>query len=208
MGRRVAASRTPLEAGFELVDNSSMNLELSSERLALIPLERNDIDLCIEMFTDPDVLKYADGAISESEVRTAMPDWTKRGGNGCIGIWCISDRKSGEKYGTVALLPIPIEEDDTDFSLVVTGKIPDGEIEIGYFLKRTAWGRGYATEACKRLLQFVFEDTPLAEVVATFDDENIASRKVLLKAGFKDRGRMLCYGEDGPVYRITRAELL
>jgi len=46
------------------------------------------------------------------------------------------------------------------------------------------------------------------EVVATFEAGNVASRNVLDKAGFVDRGTMRCYGEDGPNYRITREEWL
>jgi len=65
-------------------------------------------------------------------------------------------------------------------------------------------GKGYATEACKRLLQAAFEESPLTEIVATFEVGNDASRNVLKKAGFVDRGTMLCYGEEGPNYRITR----
>ena len=187
-----------------MVDDSTMNLPLSSERLLLKPLQPADLDLCWEIFTDSEVVKYADGILSESEVRKEMPDWTKRGGNGCIGVWCITDRVSGEKYGTVALLPIPIEEDDTDFDLVVPGTMPDGDIEIGYFLKRSAWGRGFATEACTRVLNFAFEKTMLNEVVATFEEENTASRNVLEKAGFKNHGSRRCYGEDGPDFRISR----
>ena len=187
-----------------MVDDSTMDLKLSGERLLLKPLQPEDLDLCLEIFTDPEVVKYADGILSESEIRNEMSNWTKRGGNGCIGIWCITDHLSGEKYGTVALLPIPIEEDDTDFDLVVPGTMPDGDIEIGYFLKRSAWGYGFATEACKRVLQFAFEETTLKEVVATFEEENTASRNVLEKAGFKNHGRRRCYGEDGPDYRISR----
>jgi len=187
-------------------DDSVMNLELLSLRLSLKPLQADDLDLCLEMFTDPEVVKYADGLMSESTIRNEMANWTKRGGNGCIGIWCISDRLSGEKYGSAALLPIPIEEDDTDFDLVVPGKMPDGDIEVGYFLKRSAWSRGFATEACKLVLQFAFEKTPLHEVVATLEEENIASRNVLEKAGFRCHGSRRCYGEDGPDYRISRDE--
>ena len=84
--------------------------------------------------------------------------------------------------------------------------MPDGDVEIGYFLKRSAWSKGYATEACRRLLQMAFEESPLAEVVATFESGNIASRNVLRKAGFMDRGMRRCYGEDGTNYRITRDE--
>jgi len=183
-----------------------MSLELMSEHLLLKPFQLEDIDICLDMFTDPDVVKYAGGLMSESTIRREMPNWTKRGGNGCIGIWCITDRLSGEKYGSAALLPIPIDEDDTDFDLVVPGTMPDGDIEIGYFLKRSAWGRGFATQACKRVLQFAFEDSPLDEVVATLEEKNAASRNVLEKAGFKNHGSRRCYGEDGPDYRISRVE--
>jgi ribosomal-protein-alanine N-acetyltransferase len=185
-----------------------MNLKLQTERLRLRPLANDDIDLCLEMFTDPDVLKYAGGAVTEGEIRSSMSNWTKRGGNGCIGVWCILDRETGEKYGSVALLPIPIDEDDTDYSLVIPGSMPDGEIEIGYFLKPSAWHKGYATETCIRLIRFAFQESPLDKVLATFDDPNLASQHVLKKTGFIDRGRMRCYGEDGPIYRITRAEWL
>ena len=183
-----------------------MSLILHSKRLTLTPFDAPDLDLAIEMFTDPEVLRFAGGVMEEEEIRRYMSNWTKRGGNGCIGIWCVSDRNSGEKFGSAALLPIPIEEDDTDFSLVIPGRMPNGDVEIGYFLKQSAWGKGYATEACKRLVRMAFEESRLTEVVATFEVGNIASQSVLEKAGFIDHGLMRCYGEDGPNYRIARDE--
>ena len=185
-----------------------MNLELHSERLTLEPITSAELDICLEMFTDPQVLRYAGGPLPRTVIEQKMDDWTKRGGEGFIGIWCISDRESGERFGTVALLPMPVDEKDTDFSRVVPGYMPENDIEIGYFLKRSAWGNGYATEACKRLLRFVFEQTPLDEIVATFNPKNLASRNVLLKAGFMDCGTMWSYGEDGPIFRITRNDWL
>jgi RimJ/RimL family protein N-acetyltransferase len=183
-----------------------MNLKLNSQRLALLPFEQADVDIALELFTDPAVSRYAGGVMKPKDIREGMDEWTNRGGNGCIGIWCITEAESGEKLGTCALLPMPIEEDDTDWGLVVPGQMPDADIEIGYFLKQSAWGKGVATEACKRLLQFVFNESPLNEVVATFERGNDASRNVLLKAGFMDRGVRHCYGEDGPDFRITREE--
>jgi len=183
-----------------------MNLILTSNRLVLTPHGPADLDLSVEMFTNPQVVKYAGGVMDEATIARDMSKWSKRGGNGCIGIWCISDRKTEEKYGSIALLPIPIEEDDTDFNLVVPGEMPEGDIEIGYFLKPSAWGRGYATEASRRLLQFAFQETPLKEVVSTFEEENIASRNVLEKVGFISHGMRRCYGETGTDYRITREQ--
>ncbi len=185
-----------------------MNLVLHSERLTLSPYDASDLDLAIEMFTDPDVLKYAGGVVGEDEIRGEMANWIKRGGNGCIGIWCVSNRRTGEKLGSAALLPMPVEEKDTDYSLVIPGQMPEGDIEVGYFLRRSAWGKGYATEACKRLVQMAFEESPLIEVVANFEAGNVASRNVLEKAGFVNHGTMRCYGVDGPNYRLTRDEWL
>ena len=183
-----------------------MKLELHTERLLLTPFALTDLDLAVEMWTDPEVAKYVGGVMTEAEIRQQMSDVTKRGGNGGIGIWCIADRRTGEKLGDSFLLPLPIDEEDTDFSLVVMGQMPDAEIEIGFFFKPSAWGQGYATEVCERLLQFAFQEVSLNEVVSSIDEDNVASKKVLEKCGLLDRGRTRCYGKDSPIYRITRDE--
>jgi ribosomal-protein-alanine N-acetyltransferase len=185
-----------------------MNPILLSERLSLTPLAVGDVDVAIEMFTNPAVMTFIDGAMDEADIRREMPLWTKRGGDGCIGIWCISDRETGEKYGTAFLLPMEAEGDDTDWDRVIPGVMPDGDVEIGYFLKEAAWGKGYATEACRRLLRFAFEETPLDEVVATLDDDHEVSKRVLEKSGLSCRGRRVAYGEDCPDWRIGRAQWL
>ncbi len=181
-----------------------MDLVLFTERLRLAPFVADDIDLALEMWTDEDVAKYVCNVMTEAEIHEDMVNSSKRGGNGGIGLWCVSDRRSGEKLGDSYLLPLPIDKDDTDFSLVVMGQMPDAEIEIGYFLKRSAWGRGYATEICERLLQFAFQEVGLNEVVASVHEENVASRKVLEKCGLINSGRTRCYGKDSPIYRISR----
>lgn len=183
-----------------------MKPELLTDRLRLTPLALDDLDLSLEMFTDPEVVEYVCDLMTEDIIIGEMSNWVKRGGNGCIGIWCVSDRDSGEKYGSALLLPMPVEEDDTDYSLVIPGQMPEADVEIGFVLKRSAWGKGFATEICRRVLRFAFDDSPLPEVVATFEEDNVASKHVLEKAGLKNHGTMRCYGQDGPNYRITRAE--
>ena len=68
-----------------------MNLELQTQRLLLTPLELTDVDLALELWTDPEIVKYVCEVVSEAEIRQEMSDATKRGGNGGIGIWCIAD---------------------------------------------------------------------------------------------------------------------
>ena len=186
--------------------NWSMNLELLTSRLRLTPLDEADIDISLELWTDPDVTQYICGVATEDELRAEMPDSTKRGGDGCIGVWCVADRVSGEKFGSAYILPMPVDEPDNDFSLLIADQMPDGDMELGYFLKRTAWNKGYATEVSNRLLEFAFRESPLNELVASVHDENVASKNVLEKSGFVYSGLARCYGRVSPIYRITRDE--
>ncbi len=125
---------------------------------------------------------------------------------GCIGIWTVINRLTQEKLGSALLLPLPIDEEDTQWDLIQGDDLPDAEIEIGFLFKRSAWGKGYATEACSRLVRFAFEKTPLTEVVAVIDAKNTASRNVLMKCGLTYEGMRWAYAEECPGFRITREQ--
>jgi [ribosomal protein S5]-alanine N-acetyltransferase len=60
--------------------------------------------------------------------------------------------------------------------------------EIGYVLAHEWWGRGYATEATRRLLVFGFDQLGLHKISATCDPENRASVAVLTKNGMHQEG--------------------
>ncbi|MGI9235879.1 MAG: GNAT family N-acetyltransferase [Woeseiaceae bacterium] len=183
-----------------------MKLKLLTDRLVLTPMESADVDLALELWTDPEVVRYVCDVASEAEVRQEMRGAVRRGGDGEIGEWCVTDRKTGKKIGCAYLLPVPTEEEDYDCDLIVLGQAPDSDIEVGYFLKPSVWRRGYATEICSRMLQFAFQEASLDELVASVDENNTASRNVLEKTGFFYRGRAKCWGKKGPIYKITRDE--
>ena len=185
-----------------------MDLNLKSERLLIRPHREIDLDVEIKMGTDSEVMKFVGDVETKDQIIRNMPKYTRRCAGGCIGVWCVIERRTEEKLGTVILLPLPIEEDDTNWDLVVGDELPDGEIEIGYILKRSAWGKGYATEATNRLLKFAFEETPLEELVATTDSENTTSQRVLEKCGLVYEGMRRAYAEECPGFRITRQQWL
>jgi len=60
--------------------------------------------------------------------------------------------------------------------------------ELGYWLGKKYWGKGLTTEAVKLMLKFAFEKLKLHRVYAGVFEENIASRRVLEKTGFKLEG--------------------
>ena len=185
-----------------------MNLVLNTERLLLRPLAETDAEVEIELGTDPEVMRYVGEPETEAEVVRDMPKYVRRCAGGCIGIWCLIDRSTNEKLGTTCLLPLPIEEDDTNWDLVTGDDLPGCEIEVGYMLKKLAWGKGYATEACSRLLRFAFEETPLEEVVAVTDPRYTASRNVIKKCGLVYEGMRRAYAEQCSGYRINRRQWL
>jgi len=62
--------------------------------------------------------------------------------------------------------------------------------DIGYVIHHDLWGRGYATESLGRILRFGFEELSLERIRATADIRNIASWRVMEKAGMLREGVM------------------
>jgi len=90
---------------------------------------------------------------------------------------------------------------------------PAGKIqEIGYGMIPNERGKGYCTEAVRMMLDYLFLARDLACIQAIVDVRNVASQRVLEKAGFKKEGtirkRFFIRGEwtDNSVYSILREE--
>lgn len=64
-------------------------------------------------------------------------------------------------------------------------------LTLGYALAPEAWGRGFATEAVGAMVKAAFALSEVAEIEASVQVENLASRRVLEKAGFTHIGRGL-----------------
>lgn len=185
-----------------------MKLELETERLSLSPLTVDDADLAVALWTDHRVAHYNGGVVPEATIRAEMPLTTRRGADGAIGIWCISERASGDKIGSTYLLPLPTEKDDVDYAALRSESLPDGDIELGYFLKPEAWGKGYATEIGRQMLSFAFAAAKLNELVAAVNADNTASIHVLDKIGFRFDRNTVCWGSTYPLYRLSRIDWL
>ncbi|NUQ18363.1 MAG: GNAT family N-acetyltransferase [Sphingomonas sp.] len=90
------------------------------------------------------------------------------------------------------------------------GRRPSGAVELGYWIARTSWGRGFATEAGRALIQ-IARALGLPQLEASHFIDNPASARVLEKLGFESTGiiapRMNCArGEDVPA-RLMRLRL-
>jgi RimJ/RimL family protein N-acetyltransferase len=110
----------------------------------------------------------------------------------------IIERKDGSKIGFIAHF----------YVLHVAGR----QLEIGYSLLPSERGKGYCTDAVKIMVDYLFLSRDSMRVQATTDTRNLASQRVLEKAGFKKEGtvRKLFFirGEwrDAYLYSILREE--
>src|SRR5207248_6611188 len=75
------------------------------------------------------------------------------------------------------------------------GRRPSGSVEMGYWIARPFWGRGYATEACTALVD-IGRALGLASLEGSHFTDNPASARALEKLGFQPLGivapRMSC----------------
>ena len=62
--------------------------------------------------------------------------------------------------------------------------IDNKEIEIGYFINPIYWNKGYATEALKAMIDYLF-NIGFKRIIASYFEENIASSRVMAKSGMK-----------------------
>lgn len=158
-----------------------MGIRLETERLIVRSIEPRDGDAWYAMLTDPDVRQYLppaplparDAFAGALEKRHAME--RERG----YTLWAVEDTATGEFVGQSGLVP-------------VEGIGP--EIEIAYHFAKPAWGRGYATEAAIAVLAHGLGSLGLDRIIAIVMSANVASCRVVEKAGMRYEGTATYYG--------------
>ena len=86
-------------------------------------------------------------------------------------------------------------------------------VESGYVIAKKYWGKGYATEATKRVMKYLFDECELQTFYSEFMEDNIGSGRVMQKCGMTQDGclRNRCQDRNGKrqnlnSYSITRDE--
>lgn len=153
-----------------------MPVYLETERMILREFTHDDTDNLAALNSDPQVMRYLTGGkpIPRVEIEsTVLPrylDWHRKTPH--FGYWAAEDRVSGDFLGWFHLRPAVDTPDQR-------------EPELGYRLLRAAWGHGYATEGAKALIRHAFDVLGAERVVAETMAVNVASRRVMEKAGLR-----------------------
>jgi len=152
---------------------------IETERLLLRPFTLDDAEM---MFTnwasDPAVTRYLRWSPHRTWVETAelLHEWSQHYGEPDFYAWAITDRQTGEVFGSIALI-----HPEPDAHLP---RPADTIWEPGYAIGRAWWNKGYTTEALCAVRDFFFEEVGGDLLTCCHAVENPASGAVMRKAGF------------------------
>ncbi len=141
-------------------------------RLTINTWDFDDIPQFRTLATDPEIMRFIGPGTAWSDDRVAFWIGTQvglqRGHGFCM--WAVSEKGSDDVIGCVGLQPIP-EHAGLD------------EIEIGWWIAKDHWGKGFATEAAQFGHDFAFEQARLPRIVARAYAVNAASIRIMEKLG-------------------------
>jgi RimJ/RimL family protein N-acetyltransferase len=149
-----------------------MDTYLDTERMVLRRFTAEDADLLIELDSDPAVMRYLTGGeptapelVRERGLPSILAGYERWGGD--LGLFAAYEKDGGAFIGWFCLRPEP--------------QGPVDEVELGYRLRKAAWGRGYATEGSRALLGKAFTELGVRMVWAETMFLNQGSRNVMQK---------------------------
>ena len=152
-----------------------MQVFLETERLVLRRFTGDDIDHLVELDSDPEVMRFINGGRPtprdeiENDVLPGFLGYYERYTG--YGFWAAVERSTGRFIGWFHFRPAK--------------DAPPDEVELGYRLRRSAWHKGYATEGSRALIDNGFAELGVQRVVAFTMVVNVASRRVMEKAGLR-----------------------
>jgi RimJ/RimL family protein N-acetyltransferase len=181
-----------------------MREPLLTDRLLLRDITETDAELLFELDSDPEVLRYigprwpinVEGYYERT--RTVYMLWQAHPWH---GVRIVLDRASGEFLGWVFVRPATASR----FARDIGWTRPD-EVEVGYRYRRSAWGRGIATEAATPLVRIALADPATTTVVACASAGNAASLRVLEKLGLERVGEVMLPETDEPTVKLARVK--
>lgn len=148
-------------------------IDLETERLTLRRITRSDLDHLFELDSDPEVMRFLTGgkptpcSVIENKILPRLfREYERFPG---LGRWAAIDKTTGAFQGWFALRPPEHGTGD--------------EVELGYRLRRAAWGLGLATEGSRALIRRAFTELGVRRVYAETMAVNTASRRVMEKSG-------------------------
>ena len=169
---------------------------LSTQRLMLRELTKDDLPALRKILQDPEVMYAYEHAFSEEEVRAWLDRQLDRYAQHGVGLWAVVLKDTGDMIGQCGLTWQDAGERRV--------------LEVGYLFQKAHWHKGYAIESAMACRDFAFDTLGADEVYSIIRDSNEASQNVARRNGMSPRFIFVkhYYGVDMPhiVFSIRKDE--
>ena len=146
----------------------SIPLPIETERLLLRAFTADDVDAMLDVYGDPEVMRFIpSGVLDAAATARMLASYARVQQARGYAFWAVTLKSTGRLIG------------DAGFNVFAA----TGEPELGYSFARAAWGNGYASEAARACLGAAFAHLDCDRVVALVDVDNAASQRVAAKIG-------------------------
>jgi RimJ/RimL family protein N-acetyltransferase len=158
-----------------------------SPRLTFREMADADLDDMAALVADEDVMRFYPRRMTRGEALDWIIRNQRRYRDHGFGLWTISERDSGQFVGDCGLSLQPV--DGTD------------ELEVGYHVRTSMQGQGYATEAAAASRDFARDQLGASRLIAIINPRNVPSQRVAVKIGLHAEKRSTAPdGTDAVIY--------
>jgi RimJ/RimL family protein N-acetyltransferase len=147
-----------------------------SERLGFRNWINSDLKELAEINSDPEVMEHFPSTLNEKETEDLLQRLIKHYDEKGYTYYATEILKTGELIGFIGLA---YQTYKTEFSPAT---------DIGWRLKKSAWGKGYATEGAKRCLEYAFNELKINKIFSICTINNNKSENVMKKIGMIKKG--------------------
>ena len=166
-----------------------MHIIAQTPRLIIREFLPEEQETYLHHFTDEEVCLYLPKRTTEERINIFQTAIANYANSKLTGIWGMFDKESGEFIGSCLLRPF-----NGDVKI----------LEVGYSMDKKYWGQGIGTEMTEAMVAHSFADADIDEVAAVTVLENIASQRVLEKAGLERADNFFRDGLELAFFRKAR----
>jgi RimJ/RimL family protein N-acetyltransferase len=159
--------------------------KLTTERLLLRHFHVRDEEAIYHIFCDPEVMRFSEGVKTKEWVQAWLHQCLERYQNWGFGPYAIVEQNNEKVIGYCGFSFFPNLDGQP-------------EVAIGYRLRRSSWGNGYATEAATAVRDYAFAALGSKRLIALIDPSNVASIRVVEKIGMHYEKDLMLEGYDHP----------
>jgi ribosomal-protein-alanine N-acetyltransferase len=190
----------PIPVNHPVIDQIFENPVFETERMLIGSWDTRLAEAALQIYGDPEVTQWIGGVTFDSVEAMAdkIEDLIARNGKWPAhwGAWPAFCKKTRALVGSLLMKPLP--DAAGNFT-------PD--IEIGWHLGKSHWGRGLATEGGRRMIEIAFDQIGTAELSAVTGLGNQRSQNVALRLGLTHIGQTdAYYGQTVELYKIQNGE--